>query len=76
MVKMSNKRRLEKIRASKPSDAQHVVFLMGFADEAELRNLARLKAAGVPESDILIVRWLDEAPKVLVFEDNYGGGSF
>jgi hypothetical protein len=63
MVKMSNKRRLEKIRAGKPSDAQNVVFLMGFSDEVELRKLARLKAADVPDNDILIVKWMTDADR-------------
>jgi hypothetical protein len=59
VVKQTNRRRLEKLQAGTVSAPEHVVFFTCAGDKAAAADLARLRAEGVPETEIQIVRWLD-----------------
>jgi hypothetical protein len=60
MVRQTNRRRLEKLQAGTVSGPkQHVVFFEHAGDKAATAELARLRSEGVPDDDILIIRWLD-----------------
>jgi len=62
MIKAANKRRLEKLRTGVPDNSwRYVVFFMSANDKAAAAELARLRAAGVRENEIAIVRWLDNS---------------
>jgi hypothetical protein len=60
MVKQINKKRLERLRSGTPDTSwRHVVFFECASDPAAAAKLTRLRAEGVPETEIQIVRWLD-----------------